>query len=162
MYKFGAPGQPAEHQLPDCAFKTTIDETVRESASALVVGWTQADGVELLKWLKLHGCIWELLEPNFNACEYIKGLPTFSGMVVYNLEYRDFVATRAYDVVLWRPALLSDTEFERQSKLLWVAASKAVVVEVNKNHWSYERMVGMGFEFMTCADGVTAVGMKRK
>jgi len=162
MYKFGAQNPNQLEQLPESPFKTELNALVRESNSALVVGWSPEDGTELLKWLKLQGCVFEVIEPRTKNCEALKSIRSFVGVTVYNLEYRDFAATRNYDVVIWRPALLSDAEFECQAKNWWIYATSAVVVEVDKRHWSYARMLDMGFEFRELTDGMTVVGFKKK
>jgi hypothetical protein len=164
MYKFGAiqfNQSSQSNQLPESPFKTELDTLVREANSALVVGWSPEDGTELLKWLKLQGCAFEVVEPRTQNCEALKSIGSFAEVTVYNLEYRDFVPTRSYDVVIWRPASLSDTEFEHQVKNWWNCA-RAVVVEVDKRHWSYARMLDMGFQFRELSDGTTMMGFKKK
>lgn len=138
MYKFGAV-QPSG--LTDSPFKAELDTLVRDANSALIVGWSPGDGEDFLRWLKLEGCVADTVPVEAVA---------------------DFVPFHEYDVVLWRPSMIPDDSFERKAKELWVAATKAVVVEVPRTNVSIPRMVEMGFKFGYLTDGATAVGFKRK
>jgi hypothetical protein len=138
MYKFGS---VTPSGLTDSPFKAELDALVRDANSALILSWAPEDDEGFLKWLKLEGCVTETVSRETS---------------------NDFSPAFEYEVVLWRPAFFADEDFERKAKDVWVAATKAVVVEVPRTHSAIPRMVEMGFKFGYLTDGVTAIGFKRK